>query len=152
MVRTSILMGVLALALSACCCFRATPDAMAELPPAVQYIDKDFVIYFGWDQDTLTPAASALVDEIADYSRGMDNASLSVRGHTDSSGSAAYNDGLSQRRASRVVGALAANGITGVGSTWAGESELAVETNDNAREPLNRRVNVRITGQADPGS
>ena len=68
-------------------------------------------------------------------------------GHTDTSGSNQYNQGLSERRAGVVRDALVARGIA-AGSITAqahGESDLAQPTRDGVREPLNRRTAVTIS-------
>jgi outer membrane protein OmpA-like peptidoglycan-associated protein len=70
-----------------------------------------------------------------------------VVGHTDTSGSAAYNVGLSERRAGVVRDALIARGMNaGAINTQArGETELARATANGVREPLNRRTAVTIS-------
>jgi outer membrane autotransporter protein len=54
--------------------------------------------------------------------------------------------GLSERRANVVQGALTAGGIASaiIQSEWRGETDLAVQTPDGVREPLNRRTAVTI--------
>ena len=146
--KSLLLVGMLFLA--GCCCV-ADEDVMTVLPepvaaPVAQAVERDFIIYFAFDKSDLTDASQAVVDEIAAYTQDLDGASVSLRGHTDSSGSNDYNAGLSERRAGSVSGALADKGVGYVGSSWAGESELAVPTEDGVREPLNRRVNVRVGG------
>jgi len=106
-----------------------------ETPPA----PADWTIYFGFDKFNLTAEAQAVVDEIANSAGGR---TLSVAGYTDTSGSAAYNQALGQRRAESVANALSAAGAT-VGDVGTyGESNLAVQTGDGVREPLNRRAVV----------
>ncbi|MEM1138306.1 MAG: OmpA family protein [Pseudomonadota bacterium] len=104
---------------------------------------KNFTIYFGWDKYDLTSAAKAVIDEIAAFVSGSENA-IAVRGHTDTSGSQAYNSSLSEQRADTVADALEAVGLGSVSTSFAGETELAVPTADGIREPLNRRVEVSI--------
>ena len=74
---------------------------------------------------------------------------LAVAGHTDTSGTSAYNQRLSQRRADVVANALAARGIEPsiITEEAKGETELAKATRDGVREPLNRRSEVIITVQ-----
>jgi outer membrane protein OmpA-like peptidoglycan-associated protein len=70
-----------------------------------------------------------------------------VIGYTDSSGSTRYNVRLSERRAKAVADALVGLGVP-AGSLqvdWRGESELAVQTGDGVKEPLNRRATITIT-------
>jgi OOP family OmpA-OmpF porin len=64
--------------------------------------------------------------------------------HADSSGSPAYNQRLSERRASAVRAALAANGIPAANITTEGrgEGDLLVQTDDGVKEPQNRRATI----------
>lgn len=100
-----------------------------------------WTIYFGYNKFNLTSAAQAVVDEIAS---SVGSSSLSVAGYTDTSGSAAYNQGLGQRRANSVAGALTAQNATVSSASTYGESDLAVSTGDGVREPLNRRAVVSM--------
>ncbi|MEA3465846.1 MAG: OmpA family protein [Thermodesulfobacteriota bacterium] len=70
-----------------------------------------------------------------------------VSGHTDSTGSEAYNQTLSQRRANAVQNILLTNGVTRVRITTVGFGESApVAGNDSAYgRQLNRRVSLKIT-------
>ncbi|RZO68282.1 MAG: OmpA family protein, partial [Parvularculaceae bacterium] len=70
-----------------------------------------------------------------------------VAGNTDTSGNAAYNQRLSQRRASVVRDALIANGVSAdrIRTEANGENNLAKATPDGTREPLNRRSDVTIS-------
>jgi outer membrane protein OmpA-like peptidoglycan-associated protein len=72
-----------------------------------------------------------------------------VVGHTDTSGSTEYNQGLSERRSSVVRDALVARGVPAsiISTDARGESDLARPTADGVREPLNRRTAVTITFQ-----
>ncbi len=116
-------------------------EALTECEAAAE---QDFVIYFGFDKFNLTSAAMAVIDEVANYVKEFNNPSVSVVGHTDTSGSVAYNQGLSQRRANAVANALSAQGVE-VGDVGArGESEPAVPTGDGVREPLNRRAVIEV--------
>ena len=109
---------------------------VVTLPPAI--------VYFGWDEDTLTDAARNTLNGVVENYRRTGQAAVTLAGHADRSGSATYNVGLSQRRANRVRDYLTAGGIpAGVITTQAfGESRPAVETADGVREPDNRRVEI----------
>ncbi|PCJ68438.1 MAG: hypothetical protein COA62_14825 [Rhodobiaceae bacterium] len=100
-----------------------------------------WTIYFGFNKSNLTAAAQSVVDEIANT---VGSRSVSVIGHTDTSGSSAYNSGLGQRRANSVSSALQARGAGVSSSATSGESSLAVSTGDGVREPLNRRAVVSV--------
>lgn len=106
----------------------------------------NFIIYFGFDRSDLTTAAKAVVADVVAALGGVANPVVSLVGHTDSSGAASYNTGLSQRRVNRVADALGSAGIPMGGVTRAarGETQLAVDTGDGVREPRNRRVTIAI--------
>jgi OmpA-OmpF porin, OOP family len=103
------------------------------------------IVYFGWDQDTLTAEARATLDRvIANARRGTGQSQVVLAGHADRSGSATYNVGLSQRRANRVRDYLVAGGVSAgaITSQAFGEGRPAIETPDGVREPQNRRVEI----------
>jgi OOP family OmpA-OmpF porin len=118
-------------------------------PPVVACPTSDFVVYFEWDRSNLNQAALETIDAAVARARECNVSSVLVVGHTDTSGSAQYNMGLSERRASVVRDALVARGI-GAGSIQTqahGEADLARPTRDGVREPLNRRTAVTISFQ-----
>ncbi|MBB5517420.1 OmpA family protein [Amphiplicatus metriothermophilus] len=127
----------------------------AECPP--QLVERqqailepvEFVVYFDYDKSNLTPEAAALVREAAQRALANDIDVVMVEGHTDRSGSSAYNQALSQRRANVVRDALIANGVPAnrIQVSALGEDRPAKPTPDGVREPLNRRTEVRISFQ-----
>ncbi len=107
-----------------------------NIPPAI--------VYFGWDEDTLTDRARETLDGVvANYRRGGQT-QVVLAGHADRSGAAGYNVGLSQRRANRVRDYLVAGGVPASSLTTQafGETRPAVDTADGVREPDNRRVEI----------
>ena len=78
---------------------------VVTLPPAI--------VYFGWDEDTLTDRARQTLQEVANNYRSTGQAAVTLAGHADRSGAASYNVGLSQRRANAVRDYLVSLGITG---------------------------------------
>jgi outer membrane protein OmpA-like peptidoglycan-associated protein len=107
----------------------------------------EFVVYFEWDRSNLNQAALDVIDQAIARARECNVQGATVVGHTDTSGSAAYNVGLSERRAGVVRDALIARGMNaGAINTQArGETELARATANGVREPLNRRTAVTIS-------
>lgn len=116
-------------------------------PPVTTCPTSEFVVYFEWDRSNLNQAALETIDAAVNRARQCNVGGVVVVGHTDTSGSPTYNEGLSERRASVVRDALVARGIpTGSITTQArGETDLARATADGVREPLNRRTAVTIT-------
>lgn len=107
----------------------------------------DYIVYFGFDRSNLNAAAEGVISEVVAALQGVAEPIVSMVGHTDTSGSAAYNQTLSERRVTTVANALAGAGIpTGGFSLGArGETETAVATGDGVREPRNRRVTIAIS-------
>ena len=132
--------------------------AMAELEQAltrdiVPASGEDaYLVFFAWDQATLTPVALTVLDQVeADYLVGRP-AQIVIAGHADRSGSAAYNQALSERRAQSVAQALGQRGIptSAMRVEGHGEADPRVPTEDGVREPQNRRVEI-VFGQLGAG-
>ena len=74
---------------------------------------------------------------------------IEVQGHTDSTGNAEANKGLSQRRADSVLNALIANGV-GQGRVKAvgyGQSQPVADNATEEGRAQNRRVSVLVTSK-----
>lgn len=89
-------------------------------------------------KDSLAKAAATLKDS---------ETNIIIQGHTDSSGSDAINQPLSERRANHVRDFLAANGVPGSRMTAIGygSSRPAVPNDTDANRALNRRVQLEIS-------
>lgn len=105
-----------------------------------------WTVFFDFDKAMVKADQKGVVDEAGMSAAKMAGASVVVSGHTDTSGPAQYNLGLSARRAEAVVKILNSLGIDSshINVSATGESDLAVPTADGVREPKNRRVEIRI--------
>jgi len=93
-------------------------------------------------RDDLRADLGALARNLLDYP----NSTVQIVGHTDNVGSAAYNESLSQRRATAVAGVLVEQGVTSarISTLGLGESR-PVSTNLTAEgRAQNRRVEIVI--------
>lgn len=126
---------------TASCPPQPVEDTSADLDPI------NFTVYFDYDKSNLTPQASTLIREAASRALENDIETVVVAGNTDTSGSSAYNQALSERRARSVRDGLIANGVSAdrIRLEAFGESNLAKPTADGVREPLNRRADVVIS-------
>ena len=108
-----------------------------------------FVVYFEWDRSDLTSVNRDTINAAVARAKtgGCSITLTNVEGHTDASGTPAYNDKLSARRADIVKQALVAAGVSAasIKTEARGESDPAEPRPDGAREPLNRRAEVQIT-------
>jgi outer membrane protein OmpA-like peptidoglycan-associated protein len=107
-----------------------------------------FLVFFDWDKYDITPEAAAILDRAAEAYMQTGQSSVVIDGHTDTSGSAKYNQGLSERRANAVKAYMAGKGIAESQMTTRGFgfNRLLVDTPLGVREPQNRRAEV-IFGQ-----
>lgn len=104
-------------------------------------------LQFKVDSAELTDEDKAILDEVAANLTRLKFISGTVVGHTDSTGSDAYNQGLSQRRAQTVATYLEGKGI-GAGRLavkGAGESEPIADNATKDGRALNRRVVLKRT-------
>ncbi len=99
-------------------------------------------VNFETNSDRLLPSASSILDDAAATLRKNPTIKVEVAGHTDSDGSAAYNEGLSARRATTVRDYLAANGVAMDRMTTRGYGESQPIADNSTREgkAQNRRV------------
>lgn len=90
-------------------------------------------------RENLAELARALGEESEDYE-------LLVAGHTDSSGSEEYNQGLSERRALAAANYLMSRGVppSRVTTIGLGETEPVASNDTSAGQQENRRVEVAI--------
>jgi len=101
---------------------------------------------FDFDKATLRPEASDKLDHAASVMAEHSGIRVNVEGHTDSVGSDAYNQQLSERRAQTVVDYLTGKGVDSsrLSPSGYGESRPAA-TNDTAEgRAKNRRVDLIV--------
>jgi OmpA-OmpF porin, OOP family len=123
--------------------FGAAPAPVAPMPVA-DVGAKTFLVFFDWDRADLTSRSQAIVQDAATYSTHTQYTRIDVDGNTDTSGTAQYNMGLSERRARVVAGELVRDGVpqAAISMHAYGETKLLVPTGEGVREPQNRRVEI----------
>ena len=106
----------------------------------------DYTVYFDFDSWTLTGEQLTMLQDAINTARTGGQTHITIVGHTDTSGSASYNQDLSIRRANVVKETLIQMGARAeaVEVSGVGESDLAVPTPDDVREPKNRRAVVTL--------
>ena len=88
------------------------PAPVPAPPPAPAPITIDLNgVNFNFDKATLRPDALAILGEATEILKRYPELRVEVAGHTDLCGPAAYNQGLSERRAKTVYEYLTSNGI-----------------------------------------
>jgi outer membrane protein OmpA-like peptidoglycan-associated protein len=124
----------------------ARPPAPAPVPVAAPQRDaaRTYLVFFDWDRADLTDRARQIIAEAAQATTRVQVTRIEVAGHTDSSGTPRYNQGLSVRRAQNVAAELVRLGVpqSSITTQGFGESRPLVQTADGVREPQNRRVEI----------
>lgn len=111
-------------------------------------------VLFELNRAEVKPAAQSSLRKLADFLRQYPTRQVLIEGHTDNTGSAAYNEALSGKRAEAVKAALLGMGdglasarITTVGY---GSRHPISSNNSETDRALNRRVEVYIADNEQP--
>ncbi len=115
-------------------------------PPPPPPMAKQFIIFFGFNKCNITSEADAVLNEAASAAKSGGGASVRIVGHTDTSGSNAYNQKLSECRADATKSNLVNKGISegSISTSGKGETELMFQTGDRVKEPQNRRATIDL--------
>ena len=122
------------------------PPAPAPMVAPAPAPARTYLVFFDWDKADLTDRARQIVGEAATASTHVTYTKIQVNGYTDTSGTPAYNQRLSVRRAQAVAAELVKDGVpkTAISIAGFGETHLLVPTAAGVREPQNRRVEIII--------
>jgi outer membrane protein OmpA-like peptidoglycan-associated protein len=122
----------------------APPQPVTPPPPPPVAPARTYLVFFDWDRADLTARARQIVAEAATASTHVQTTRIEVNGYTDLSGTAAYNQRLSVRRAQSVEAELVRDGVSRseISIHGFGESNPLVPTAKGVREPQNRRVEI----------
>lgn len=103
-------------------------------------------LLFDFDSDVVLPTAGSNLRALASSLGKYPGSDLMIVGHTDQIGTAAYNQSLSERRASSAANYLVAQGVSRsrIGTRGVGESEPIAPNDTEAGRQKNRRVEVAI--------
>ena len=109
-------------------------------------LDMPSEITFGVDSANIDAGFRNTLDQVASTLTQYEKTYVDVLGHTDSTGSDAYNQGLSERRASAVADYLSTRGVQSarLAARGYGESQPKASNLDAAGRSANRRVEIRL--------
>jgi outer membrane protein OmpA-like peptidoglycan-associated protein len=126
--------------------FNAVRPAPPPAPAAAPAPARTFLVFFDWDRADLTDRARQIIAEAANNARTVGSTRIEVQGHADRTGSAAYNQRLSVRRAEAVAAELVRRGIPRdqMSIQGFGFDRPLVPTAMGVREPQNRRVEIIV--------
>ena len=103
-------------------------------------------VTFGVDSSAISPTFQTTLSNVADTLSRYEKSYVDVLGHTDSTGSDAYNQSLSERRAESVANFLANSGVqrARLATRGYGESQPIASNSTEEGRAANRRVEIKI--------
>jgi outer membrane protein OmpA-like peptidoglycan-associated protein len=104
-------------------------------------------VYFATNLSDINANSKLALDKLVKVFNTYPETNILIEGHTDDVGDAAYNETLSQKRATSVGNYLKAANIAASRLTikWYGELQPKVDNSSDANRALNRRVEFAIT-------
>jgi len=129
----------------------APPPPPPSPPPEPPKIIHTFRgVNFDFDKATIKPESEPILDEGVAVLSKYPDVNVIVVGHTDSIGSEAYNQKLSERRAEAVRDFLVGHGVSAsrLSTEGRGESEPVASNDTKEGRYQNRRVELRSAGYA----
>ncbi len=131
---------------------RRPPRPPSRRSPAPSSVRQSIVIQadalFDFDKSVVRPDGKKAIDEALAKLGGIDLEMVIATGHTDSVGTEAYNQKLSERRAAAVKAYLVSKGIPSSKVTTIGKGETQPVATNKTKEgrQKNRRVDIEFKG------
>jgi outer membrane protein OmpA-like peptidoglycan-associated protein len=103
-------------------------------------------VLFGFDKQDLTPTAQTNIQQLAQILNKYPDTYVRVEGHTDTTGTDAYNMALSQRRATAVADYLKTQNVAAsrIQTFWYGSKQPVASNATEDGRAKNRRVEFSI--------
>lgn len=123
-------------------------EPMAPEPAEMVRVELD--VKFDFDKSVVKEGSYGDIKNLADFMQQFPQTTTVVEGHTDSVGTDAYNQGLSERRANAVRDVLVNQyGVSGsrVNAVGYGESRPVADNTTAAGRAINRRVEAEVEAQ-----
>lgn len=104
-------------------------------------------ITFAFNDASVQPQFRPTLDEVSSIPSQYPKTYIDVYGHTDSDGSDAYNQTLSERRAQSVAGYLTSHGVQSarIATRGFGETQPIASNATEEGKAANRRVEIKIS-------
>jgi len=124
------------------------PAPVAPPAPVSEKVTYAADAFFDVDKSILKPEAKAKLDDLASKIGGMNLEVVIAVGHTDSDGSDAYNQKLSERRADAVKTYLVGKGIdkNRIYTEGKGEKQPVADNKTREGRAKNRRTEIEVVG------
>jgi OmpA-OmpF porin, OOP family len=124
------------------------PAPVVPVAPATEKVSFAADAFFDFDKATLKPEGKAKLDDLTDKVKGITLEVIIAVGHTDSVGSDAYNQKLSEKRAQAVKDYLTSKGTDAsrVYVEGKGEKQPVADNKTADGRAKNRRVEIEVVG------
>ncbi|SDT43883.1 OmpA family protein [Pseudomonas fuscovaginae UPB0736] len=128
----------------------AQEPAPAPEAPVAEVVKVELDVKFDFNKAVVKPNSYGDVKNLADFMKQYPQTTTVVSGHTDSVGTDAYNQKLSQRRADAVKQVLVKDGIAPnrIQSVGYGKTRPVADNATEAGRAINRRVEASVEAQA----
>lgn len=125
-----------------------TPPKPPVVAPTAEKVTFAADALFDFNKSVLKPEGKAKIDDLASKLQGMNLEVIIAVGHTDSVGTDAYNQKLSERRATAVKAYMVSKGIDEkrVYTEGKGEKQPVADNKTDAGRAKNRRVEIEVVG------
>lgn len=126
---------------------KQVPDAKVERVGEGITVEFSSNVLFGFNKADVSLDASQTLDKLITVLNKYPDTDLEIQGHTDNTGTAEYNQGLSERRASSAASYLRSHGIASSRITTKGFGKDAPKYSNDTEDGRagNRRVEFLIT-------
>lgn len=132
----------------------STPVASTRsVAPPVQEMVEEKVslvgeLLFAFDSSEISARGKAYIDSVVSQLAGLNSYQISLVGHTDSVGSGAYNQTLSERRARSVANYMISRQVksSAISTKGLGESQPVASNNTAEGRAKNRRAEIMVDG------
>ncbi|MBU1330151.1 MAG: OmpA family protein [Gammaproteobacteria bacterium] len=127
------------------------PEPVAAVEEPAQVVRVELDVKFDFDRSQVKEESYSDIKNLADFMNQYPQTSTTVEGHTDSVGTDAYNQKLSEQRATAVRNVLVNQyGVDGqrVNAVGYGESRPVADNATEAGRAVNRRVEAEVEAQA----
>lgn len=125
---------------------QAVPDAQVERVGEGINMTFNSGLLFKINSSELNDAAKTELDKVAAVFVKYPESNILVEGHTDNTGTDAYNMGLSEKRARSVSAFLQTKGVSSnrLNIKWYGETQPKYPNDSDEHRTLNRRVEIGV--------
>jgi len=126
----------------------STPTPPPVVAPTVQRVVLNADTFFDFDRTEIKSEGRQVLDQVAAQAAQLNLETIIATGHTDSTGPAAYNQGLSERRANAVKSYLVNQGVPTDRVYAEGKGATQPIASNATREgrAQNRRVEIEVIG------